>query len=58
VYFIFWIVIPVMRGKGEKAKQNPWEGAEGLEWEIASPAPFHTFETPPKLNAAATRVIG
>jgi cytochrome c oxidase subunit 1 len=24
-----------------------WEGAEGLEWEIPSPAPYHTFETPP-----------
>ena len=58
VYFFFWIVLPVMLGKGEKAAQNPWEGAEGLEWEIPSPAPFHTFETPPKLNAAANRVLG
>nr|MBP6852832.1 cytochrome c oxidase subunit I [Rhodoferax sp.] len=58
VYFIVAIVIPVMRGKGEKASQKPWEGAEGLEWEIPSPAPFHTFENPPKLNAAANRVIG
>jgi cytochrome c oxidase subunit 1 len=24
-----------------------WEGAEGLEWEIPSPAPYHSFETPP-----------
>jgi cytochrome c oxidase subunit 1 len=45
-------------GKGEKASQKPWEAAEGLEWEVPSPAPFHTFETPPKLNATATRVIG
>jgi cytochrome c oxidase subunit 1 len=46
-----------MMGKGEKAAQSPWEGAEGLEWEVPSPAPFHTFETPPKLNAAANKVI-
>ena len=26
---------------------SPWEGAEGLEWTVPSPAPFHTFETPP-----------
>ena len=63
VYFFFFVVLPTMRGKGEKAPQRPWNdpdgaGAEGLEWEVASPAPFHTFETPPKLNAAATRVIG
>ena len=58
VYFFIFIVLPVMRGKGEKAPQRPWEGAEGLEWEIPSPAPFHTFETPPKLDATATRIIG
>jgi len=58
VYFFFFIVLPTMRGKGEKAVQRPWEAAEGLEWEVASPAPFHTFETPPKLNADANRVVG
>ncbi len=49
------VVLPTMRGKGEQAPQTPWEAAEGLEWEVPSPAPFHTFETPPKLNASATR---
>jgi cytochrome c oxidase subunit I len=58
VLFFLLVVIPVMRGQGEKAPQKPWEGAEGLEWEVPSPAPFHTFETPPKLDATATRVIG
>ena len=58
VYFFFFVVLPMMRGKGEPAPQRPWEGAEGLEWEVPSPAPWHTFETPPKLDASATRVIG
>jgi len=58
VYFLFFVVIPMMRGKGAKAPQNPWEGAEGLEWEVPSPAPFHTFESPPRLNAAGTKVLG
>ena len=58
VYFFLFIAIPAMRGIGPKAEASPWEGAEGLEWEVASPAPFHTFETPPKLNAAANKVIG
>jgi len=58
VYFFLFIVLPAMMGKGEKAPQKPWEAAEGLEWEVPSPAPFHTFENPPKLDATATRVIG
>ena len=58
VYFFFAVVLPMMRGKGEPAPQQPWEGAEGLEWEVPSPAPFHTFETPPLLNNAGTKIIG
>jgi cytochrome c oxidase subunit 1 len=58
VYFLLAVVIPMMRGKGEKAPQRPWDGAEGLEWEVPSPAPWHTFETPPKLDRTATKVIG
>jgi cytochrome c oxidase subunit 1 len=58
VYFFLFVVVPMMRGKGEPAPQRPWEAAEGLEWELPSPAPWHSFETPPKLDATATRVIG
>jgi cytochrome c oxidase subunit 1 len=58
VYFFVFVVLPMMRGKGERAPQQPWEGAEGLEWEVPSPAPFHTFETPPKLNNAGTKIVG
>jgi cytochrome c oxidase subunit 1 len=52
----------VLRGRGAPAPQRPWNdpdghGAEGLEWEVPSPAPFHTFETPPRLNAAANRIV-
>jgi cytochrome c oxidase subunit 1 len=57
-YFVFAVVIPVLRGQGEKAPQRPWDGAEGLEWEVPSPAPFHTYETPPRLSADAMRVLG
>jgi cytochrome c oxidase subunit 1 len=39
------------RGLGDVYKR------QGLEWEVASPAPFHTFEVPPKLNEDATKVI-
>jgi len=57
VYFFFFVALPCMRGKGAPAPQKPWEAAEGLEWELPSPAPFHTFETPPKLNASATKIL-
>jgi cytochrome c oxidase subunit 1 len=46
VYFLFWVIIPCIRG-GAPAPAKPWEGAEGLEWSVPSPAPFHTFEHPP-----------
>jgi cytochrome c oxidase subunit 1 len=47
VYFLFAVVLPAVRHRGEKATAKPWEGAEGLEWTVPSPAPFHTFEVPP-----------
>lgn len=45
VLFLY-IVIKTIRG-GEKASTRVWEGADGLEWTVPSPAPHHTFETPP-----------
>lgn len=41
--------------QGIPAKANPWldedgKGAEGLEWSVPSPAPFHTFEQPPAFD--------
>jgi cytochrome c oxidase subunit I len=44
-----YIVIKCALG-GKKAKDRVWEGAKGLEWYVPSPAPHHTFETPPKLT--------
>jgi cytochrome c oxidase subunit 1 len=49
VYFLFAIVLPTIRG-GRAAAPKPWDGAEGLEWTVPSPAPFHTFETPPQVK--------
>src|SRR5476649_241706 len=49
VYFLLFVVFPTIRG-GAKAADKPWDGAEGLEWTVPSPAPFHTFETPPTVK--------
>ena len=40
-------LIKCIRGDGAKAPAKPWEGADTLEWTLPSPAPYHTFETPP-----------
>jgi cytochrome c oxidase subunit 1 len=44
-----WAVIKCIRG-GKPATAQVWEGAHGLEWTVPSPAPFHTFETPPTVK--------
>ena len=46
---LLYIVIKTIRG-GEPATSQVWEGARGLEWQVASPPPFHTWETPPKIG--------
>jgi len=48
VFFLF-IVIKTIRG-GKQATAQVWEGAEGLEWTVPSPAPYHTFETAPEVR--------
>ena len=44
-------VVKTARGAGEKATDEVWEGAEGLEFTaLPSPAPFHSFSTPPEVK--------
>ena len=41
-------MIKACRKEGEPVSDQVWEGAEGLEFEqMPSPAPYHTFDTPP-----------
>ncbi|HKB52935.1 MAG TPA: hypothetical protein VKD22_02980, partial [Ramlibacter sp.] len=59
--FFVAVVLPLLRKQGEPAPQRPWndpdgKGAEGLEWEVPSPAPFHTFGTPPRLDESGQRL--
>ncbi len=46
-----YIIFKCVRG-GDKATSEVWEGARGLEWTVASPAPYHTFETAPVIEPA------
>jgi cytochrome c oxidase subunit 1 len=46
--FLFIVGYTLLRGK--KAADNPWgDGAKTLEWTLPSPAPWHTFETLPRI---------
>jgi cytochrome c oxidase subunit 1 len=42
-YIIWKCVRSGERVEGTRA----WEGARGLEWELPSPAPYHSWTTPP-----------
>ncbi len=44
-----YTVIKTIRG-GEKATDQVWEGAEGLEWTLPSPPPYHTFQSAPEVK--------
>jgi cytochrome c oxidase subunit 1 len=41
-----YLIIKTIKG-GTKATDQVWEGAEGLEWTLSSPPPYHSFNTPP-----------
>ena len=42
-------IMSSVKGK-QKAPAKAWDGAEGLEWTLPSPAPYHSFNTPPKVD--------
>ena len=47
--FFVYIVIKTIRG-GAKAGDEVWEGAEGLEWTLSSPPPYHSFSRAPDIT--------
>ena len=50
--FVYNVVMTIRSGK--KAPDQPWEGADSLEWtHLPTPVPYHTFETPPVLKPLA-----
>lgn len=47
-----YIVIKCVRG-GAQATDEVWEGAQGLEFTLSSPPPYHSFTVPPKISDSA-----
>ncbi len=48
ILFLFNVIATIKTGR--KATAEVWENPEGLEWTIPSPAPYHTFSTPPAIK--------
>jgi cytochrome c oxidase subunit 1 len=44
-----YIVVKCARG-GPKSTAEVWDNPTGLEWTVPSPAPHHTFDTPPVIK--------
>ena len=44
-----YIVMRTIR-QGAPAGDRVWEGAEGLEWTLTSPPPYHSFPEAPELG--------
>jgi cytochrome c oxidase subunit 1 len=42
-------ILSSVKGK-QRASDRVWDGAHGLEWTLPSPAPYHSFNTPPKVD--------
>lgn len=47
--FVYNMFKSVKSGK-KVTEAKVWEGANGLEWTLPSPAPYHSFSTPPKID--------
>ena len=48
---LFLIILIKTIRSGKKSEDKPWDGATGLEWDqLPCPAPYHTFDTPPKVR--------
>ena len=48
--FLYNVLQTVFGRSGAKASDRVWEGAQGLEFTLPSPPPFHTFSTPPVIE--------
>jgi cytochrome c oxidase subunit I len=50
---LFAYVIWKCARAGQRVDNRVWEGARGLEWELSSPPPHHSWETPPSETEVA-----
>src|SRR5210317_102071 len=46
------VIVHCVYKSRKAATAQVWEGARGLEWTLSSPPPYHSFNTPPPINAS------
>jgi cytochrome c oxidase subunit 1 len=49
ILFLYNVIATIVAGE-PTSEEKVWDGAEGLEWTLPTPAPYHTFETPPPVK--------
>ena len=52
-----YIVVSCIRSGEKTSERRVWEGADTLEWEMPTPAPYHSFHHPPKIRWEGHRPI-
>ena len=52
-----WCMIDCIRNGKKVTEKRVWEGADSLEWELPTPAPYHSFTTPPRLRWEGLRPV-
>jgi cytochrome c oxidase subunit 1 len=53
--FLYNLIVSLRRGT--PAPQLPWDGANTLEWQIPTPAPYHSFVEAPTLEVTDNGVV-
>ncbi len=48
--------LEVREGRSEGRPSEVWEGARGLEWQLTSPPPYHSWTEPPSREVVARGV--
>ena len=48
--FVYLIYDTIKHKNEVNVDEQVWDGAEGLEWTLSSPPPYHSFEEPPKVE--------
>ncbi|MGH8223972.1 MAG: cbb3-type cytochrome c oxidase subunit I, partial [Woeseiaceae bacterium] len=45
-----YVILQCVRRHGARASGKVWDSPRGLEWTVPSPAPYHTFDEPPRVS--------
>lgn len=52
-----YVVLDCIKSGKKVTEKRVWEGADSLEWDLPTPAPYHSFHTPPRLQWDGQRPV-